>query len=93
MYIYIKTTKDKMEGKKEERGMTYITTRYIQKYTTVMNYYILTRKLLAPFDNLSLLSITEPFDPLLKQPHQLDFESRIKHYSFWPIIANKVMMR
>ena len=71
-----------MEEKKEERRMTYITTRHIQKYTAVMNYYILTRKLLAPFDNLSLLSITEPFDPRLKQPHQLDFESRINHYYF-----------
>ena len=47
MCVYIKTMKDRMEGKEEERGMTYIT-RYIQNYTTVMNNNILTRKLLAP---------------------------------------------
>ena len=47
MCVYIETTKNRMEGKKEERGTTYIT-RYIQNYTTVMNNNILTRKLLAP---------------------------------------------
>ena len=38
MHIFdIKTTKDRAEGKKEERGMTYLTTRHIPNYATVMN--------------------------------------------------------
>ncbi len=45
--VYIKTIRNRIEGKEEERGMTYIK-RYIQMYTTVMNNNILMRKMLAP---------------------------------------------